>query len=318
MSALGNLEITTATIGQMLDKINDGIERLDTLTHDDDALDVSQANVVTLTVTGPFDFEGRVTNTYVTSTFAQNTFVTANYVANSDFSNTDILNKLLGVDGDGSGLDADLLDGLESGQFTQNTYVTSTFAQNTFVTANYVANSDFLDIDILNKILNVDGAGSGLDADLLDGFQASDFLQGSNNLSDVNDAATARSNLGISDTSNSAIKFVFDGGGEKIKNGAQGDLEVPFTCTINRVTLLADQTGNVVIDVWRDTYANYPPTDGDSITASAVPSISSAQSSQDDTLSGWTTSINAGDILRFNVDSANVVTRCTISLKVTI
>lgn len=112
------------------------------------------------------------------------------------------------------------------------------------------------------------------------------------------------------------FEFVIDGGGSAITTGVKGYLEVPFDCTISAVTMLADQTGSIVIDVWKDTYANYPPTDADSITASAVPTISSAVKSQDSTLTGWTTALTEGDILGFNVDSATTVTRVTISLKV--
>ena len=81
--------------------------------------------------------------------------------------------------------------------------------------------------------------------------------------------------------------------------------------------MLADASGSIVVDVWKDTYANFPPTDADSITASAPPTISAATKSQDSTLTGWTTAIAAGSILRFNVDSAATVTRVTVSLKVT-
>jgi len=80
--------------------------------------------------------------------------------------------------------------------------------------------------------------------------------------------------------------------------------------------MLADQSGSIVVDIWKDTYANFPPTDADSITASAPPTISSAQKSQDSTLTGWTKSISSGDILAFNVDSCATITRVTISLKV--
>ena len=93
-------------------------------------------------------------------------------------------------------------------------------------------------------------------------------------------------------------------------------MRIPFACTINRVTMMADQSGSIVVDIWKDTYANFPPTDADSITASAPPTISSAQKSQDSTLTGWTTSISAGDFLAFNVDSCSTITRVTISLKV--
>jgi len=114
-----------------------------------------------------------------------------------------------------------------------------------------------------------------------------------------------------------SITFIIDGGGSAITTGIKGDLRIPFACTINRVTLLADQTGDIVIDIWKDTYANFPPTDADSITGSSPPTISSGTKYEDSTLSGWTTTINADDILRFNVDSCSSITRVTLSLKVT-
>jgi hypothetical protein len=113
-----------------------------------------------------------------------------------------------------------------------------------------------------------------------------------------------------------AIEFVIDGGGVVITTGQKGYLEVPFNCTITAARLFADQSGSIVIDIWKDTYANYPPTDPDSITSATPPTISSATKSQDTTLSGWTTSITAGDILGFNVDSVTTITRVTVSLTV--
>jgi len=113
------------------------------------------------------------------------------------------------------------------------------------------------------------------------------------------------------------ITFAIDGGGSAITAGQKGHLEIPFACTINQVTMLANASGSVVVDIWKDTYANFPPTDADSITASAPPTITAAQKSQDSTLTGWTKSITAGDILAFNVDSCATIARVTISLKVT-
>lgn len=109
--------------------------------------------------------------------------------------------------------------------------------------------------------------------------------------------------------------FIIDGGGSPITTGQKGHLHIPFNCTIDQVTMLADQSGSIVVDIWKDTYANFPPTVGDSITASAVPTISGAQKSQDSTLTGWTTSITTGDILAYNVDSCASITRVTISLR---
>ena len=58
---------------------------------------------------------------------------------------------------------------------------------------------------LLAAILTVDGAGSGLDADLLDGLSSTAFLKVSNNLSDLNNAGTARTNLGLSANGSSLV-----------------------------------------------------------------------------------------------------------------
>jgi hypothetical protein len=115
----------------------------------------------------------------------------------------------------------------------------------------------------------------------------------------------------------SALECVIDGGGAVITTGVKGDLEVPFNCTINSARMFADQSGSIVVNVWKDTYANFPPVVGDKITASAPPTITADDQSQDSTLTGWTTTLSAGDVLRFNVDSVSSITRVTLSLRVT-
>lgn len=112
------------------------------------------------------------------------------------------------------------------------------------------------------------------------------------------------------------ITFVLDGGGVALTTGVKLDIPVDFACTIVAATLLADQSGSIVLDLWKDTYANFPPTGADSICASAKPTLSAAVKAKDTTLTGWTTSIAAGDILRLNVDSVSTVTRVTLALKV--
>ncbi len=135
-------------------------------------------------------------------------------------------------------------------------------------------------------------------------------------LLDDTSAAAMVTTLGLDNTKIAAIAFVIDGGGAAITSGVKGDLMIPFDCTIVSATLLADQSGSIAIDIWKDTYANYPPTVADSITASAKPTLSGAARSQDTALTGWTTSVSAGQTLRFNVDSASTVTRVTLILKV--
>ena len=114
----------------------------------------------------------------------------------------------------------------------------------------------------------------------------------------------------------SAIEFFIDGGGATIAVGIHGGLEVPMKCDIDRATLLPDQSGSIVVDIWKDTYANYPPDNTDTITGGNEPTISATTKDQDTTLTSWTTAIAAGDILFFNVDSCTTITWCLVSLKV--
>jgi hypothetical protein len=110
------------------------------------------------------------------------------------------------------------------------------------------------------------------------------------------------------------INFIIDGSGQVILTGSKGYIIVSFACTILNNTLLADQSGSIVVDIKKCAYAGFPTTA--SICAAAKPTLSTAQNSQDSTLTGWTTAINAGDVLEYNVDSATTVTRVTLSLKV--
>lgn len=114
------------------------------------------------------------------------------------------------------------------------------------------------------------------------------------------------------------LVFIIDGGGSTITTGQKGHLRIPFACTITAAAVYANASGSIVVDIWKDTQANFPPTDADSITASAPVTLSSAQTATDTTLTGWTTSITAGDVLAYNVDSATTVQRVTVTLTVTV
>lgn len=114
-----------------------------------------------------------------------------------------------------------------------------------------------------------------------------------------------------------SILYEIDGGGSVITTGIKAPgIYIPFACTITAVRLLGDQFGSIVVDIWADTYANYPPTNADSICASAKPTISAATKSEDTTLTGWTTSIAAGTVLRLNVDSISTLTKCDVNITV--
>src|SRR5262245_12302048 len=64
-----------------------------------------------------------------------------------------------------------------------------------------------------------------------------------------------------------ALAFTFGDGTNAIVAASEPDqwLEIPFGCLIVSWRLLADASGSVVLDLWRDTYTNAPPTVADTI-----------------------------------------------------
>lgn len=101
------------------------------------------------------------------------------YVLATDYEDADVLAKLLNVDGPGSGLNADLLDGISSAGFSLTGHTHPAGDADTLDgldSTAFVLVTDYSDADVLAKILNVDGAGSGLDADLLDGLSSAAFV----------------------------------------------------------------------------------------------------------------------------------------------
>ena len=129
-------------------------------------------------------------------------------------------------------------------------------------------------------------------------------------------ASTLTTTRVIGDTS--IWPIVIDGGGSAITTGVKLDLIVPYNALITGWDIVADQSGSIVVDIWQDTYSNYPPTVADTITTGEKPTLSSAVKNQDTSLnsgSGW--AVTQGRYLRFNVDSASTVQRVMIGLKVT-
>lgn len=105
------------------------------------------------------------------------------------------------------------------------------------------------------------------------------------------------------------LSFTIDGGGVALTaTGLQKYFSFPCNGTITKVRVLGDQSGSIVFDIWKDTWANRPPTNADSITASAKPTLSSAQFYEDSTLTGWTTSVSAGDLGGIEIESVATLT----------
>jgi hypothetical protein len=186
------------------------------------------------------------------------------------------------------------------------------------------------------------------------------------------------------------LSMILYAGGGTLGSGIQGDIEVPMSGVIQRITVLPDQSGTLLLDLYKAAYASYPPTasicgvnqpgvygsavsttgtvsktagsniitgsgtqfttqiavgyvieiPGTAVERVMVTGISSntqltvhknmaysasgqaltkrgvATKFQDSTLAGWTTTLTAGDIIRFYTERANDILRATVSILV--
>lgn len=111
---------------------------------------------------------------------------------------------------------------------------------------------------------------------------------------------------------------MLDGGGSALTTGIKFRFRVPWACNVPSWQIVADQAGSCVLDLWKDTYTNYPPAVADTFTGAEKPTLSTAIKNEDTSLNGgagW--SLAAGDWVFVNVDSATTVTWVTLYLPYT-
>jgi hypothetical protein len=129
-------------------------------------------------------------------------------------------------------------------------------------------------------------------------------------------AGTAAANQALSVAQNGSIgfSFVIDGGGAVVTTGHKGYVEIPYNMWLNQWTIVADLSGNAVIDVVKSNgYAGFPTTA--TIAPSNKPTLSGQQKNQNTTLATWTRQLNKGDLLGFSVSSASTVTNLTVAFQ---
>lgn len=109
-----------------------------------------------------------------------------------------------------------------------------------------------------------------------------------------------------------SIGIVVDGGGGVVTTGEKGLTRPKYSGTITGWTMLSDIAGSCVIDVWKDTYANSPPTVADTIFGTK-PNLVSQDKNE---ATGLSISFTSDDVFKFKVDSATTLTWVKLILHV--
>jgi len=110
------------------------------------------------------------------------------------------------------------------------------------------------------------------------------------------------------------ISLLIGDGSSVIATGVKGSVEIPFACTIiaARVLSVDNTSGSISIQLWKDNYANFPPTSADLIDTF---SITSGVKSEE---TGLSLSVAAGSIVLFNVNSVTSMKQIMLSLRVVV
>lgn len=111
------------------------------------------------------------------------------------------------------------------------------------------------------------------------------------------------------------INYIIDSGSIKMLAGNKGSITLDVSGIIESLVILSDQEGELTLDIKKSNYNNFP------VFTSIIPTGAYPQlvidnvKLRDDDLTGWDTTLIAGDILTFDVISVNNINRFLISLK---
>ena len=166
----------------------------------------------------------------------------------------DILTEIKTVDGTGSGLDADLLDGQHGAYYAVAATENSRLANTNAFIATKLDSSSYTASDVLTKIKTVDGASSGLDADLLDGQEGSYYA-----VAATENSRLANTNAYIASTLTSAQNLAGARLGATATVQISGDVAGSASFSGNTVNVAVTQQNNSV-DLGTHTTGNYVAT----------------------------------------------------------
>jgi hypothetical protein len=114
--------------------------------------------------------------------------------------------------------------------------------------------------------------------------------------------------------SSGVITFVWDGGGAVITTPKVQDVYLPSSGSITGWYIMADVATNATVDLWVDTFANYPPTVSDTIVGGNYVSLTGVNHNSDTTLTSWNKYPIAGSTMRANISACSAATKITLTI----
>ena len=108
--------------------------------------------------------------------------------------------------------------------------------------------------------------------------------------------------------------FISSDGVTALTAGATAYFTIPYTCTISAWNI-AVNAGTATVDIWKIATGTAIPTGANTITASATPAIAANTAVRSTTLTGWTTSVAANDIVGINLEVVATATQVNLTVE---
>jgi hypothetical protein len=105
------------------------------------------------------------------------------------------------------------------------------------------------------------------------------------------------------------FSYAISGGSSALTAGPKGFIEVPYDMSLSNVTILANVSGNINVSVYRGTYSQFPNINASGMLVRANLSLGFKVTQP------TSNTLNAGEILVFNVDSVTNTNHATISFR---
>jgi len=112
----------------------------------------------------------------------------------------------------------------------------------------------------------------------------------------------------------STIGTTLDGGGFVVTTGQKGYIRIPYNAVITEWAIIAKEIGSVQFDVWKRNASK--PISSNSITGTAKPVLNNSDFAASTVLTGWNTSLQAGDVVGWNLDSVTGITWVMIQITI--
>jgi hypothetical protein len=114
------------------------------------------------------------------------------------------------------------------------------------------------------------------------------------------------------------INYEIDSGSFDMEPGIKGQITLDVSGTIESWTVISENPGNLILDIKKSSYLNYP--NMVSIVGTENPHLGvlnqyEESKNKDDDLTTWDRILNAGDVLQYEVLTASNIRRFLIALK---